>query len=59
MAVAEPLSSCLNKSDIVPPPIVSTAEPAQPARNRKPISMPRLVDSAQAMVKMVKRTFVV
>jgi len=59
MDVANPLSSCLNKSAMVPPPMVSTAEPAQPAKNRKPISMLRLEDTAQATVRMVKRMLVV
>jgi len=43
-------------SAMVPPPRVRGAEPAQPARMRKAMSMPMLLLRAQQMVKMTKKT---
>jgi hypothetical protein len=46
-----------NRPAIVPPPIVIGVDPATPWRKRNPMSMFRLLLTAQATVKTMKRTF--
>ena len=53
-AIAAPLFSCGMTSAIVPPPIVSGAEPPQPAMNRNAKNIPMSVLTAQAMQKIMK-----
>ena len=56
MAMAAPRCSTAIRSAIVPPPSVMGATPRQPARNRKPINMFQLVESAQPTVKQRNST---
>lgn len=54
-AMTPPLFCCTTMSAIVPPPMVTGAMPAIPARSLKAISMPILLETAHAMVKMMKK----
>jgi len=56
IAIAPARCSGGNISAIVPPPSVRGADPAQPARRRKAMSMPIEFESAQATLKITKRT---
>lgn len=52
MAMAPPRFSTGMTSAIVPAPRLKQTAPKQPARKRNPISMPRLSETAQAIVKI-------
>jgi hypothetical protein len=54
--IAVALCSLEITSAMVPPPRVNGAAPTHPARNRKTISMLRLLLKAQHIVNMKKRT---
>jgi len=55
--MAPPRRSFKNASPIVAPPSVIGVDPAQPARKRNAMSIPRELLTAQAIVKMQKKRF--
>jgi hypothetical protein len=57
IAIAAPLRSVGNMSPIVAPPSVIGMEPAQPAKKRKAMSMPRESLTAQHMMRMQMKRF--
>lgn len=56
MEMARPRYLGCIMSAMLPAPQVTTATPEKPARNRKAISMPMLVESAHPRLKQTKRT---
>ena len=59
IAMALPRSVGMKRSATVPPPIVTAADPAIPARNLNPMSILRFELTAQATVKIRKKRFVI
>ena len=57
IAIIPPLFSCEIKSAMLPPPSTRGVEPTHPSRKRNATSMPRLLLTAQAMVKTTNNAF--